>query len=115
LHKIAILPFFPPETDDVIGFRFCHVSGLFQPKLSRFRIGNSYHSPLPPAPPSVSPKSSLLDLDYPYLVAGDFNIHNSATNPSSLRFSKEHKESTPYFDRATDLGFTLLNTTCVYT
>ena len=29
--------------------------------------------------------------------------------------SKEEKESAPYFDRASDLGFTLLNTPAVYT
>jgi len=59
---------------------------------------------------SVSPESALLDLDHPYLVAGDCNIHNAATDPSLLLSSKEEKESAPYFDRASDLGFTLLNT-----
>jgi len=32
-----------------------------------------------------------------------------------VRSSKEEKESTPYFDQASDLGFTLLNTPGVYT
>jgi len=82
---------------------------------SRFTIGNAYARPLTPFPHSVSPESSLLDLDHPYLVAGDFNIHNAATDPSRLLSSKEEKESAPYFDRASDLGFTLLNTPGVYT
>jgi len=62
----------------------------------------------------VSPESSLLDLDHPYLVAGDFNIHNAAADPLRLLSSKEEKESALYFDRASDLGFTLLNTPAIY-
>jgi len=50
-----------------------------------------------------------------YLVAGDFNIHNPATDPSSLLSPKEARESAPYFDRASNLGFTLLNTPGLYT
>jgi len=69
--------------------------GCFGSNLSRFRIGTSYARPLAPAPHSVSPKSSLLDVNYPYLVAGDFNIHNSATDPSRLLPSKEGSESAP--------------------
>jgi len=48
-------------------------------------------------------------------LGGDFNIHNAAADPSRLLSSKEEKESAPYFDRASDLGFTLLNTPAVYT
>jgi len=89
--------------------------GCFGTNFHRFTIGNAYARPLPPFPHSVSPESSLLDLDHPYLVAGDFNIHNAASDPSRLLSSREEKESTPYFDRASDLGFTLLNTLGVYT
>jgi len=71
--------------------------------------------PLPPFPHSVSPKSPLLNLDHPYLVAGDFSIHNAVTDPYRLLSSNEEKESAPYFNRASELGFTLLNTPVVYT
>jgi len=80
-----------------------------------FRIRNSYARPFSPAPYSVSPEVSLLDIDYSYLFAGDFNIHNSATDPSRLLSSREQTESAPYFNRAADLGFTLLNTSGIYT
>jgi len=83
--------------------------------FSRFTIGNPYAQPLPPSPHSVSPESSLLDLGHPSLVAGDFNIHNVATDSSRLLSSKEEKESAPHFDRASDLGFTRLNIPAVYT
>jgi len=89
--------------------------GCFGTNFHGFTIGNSYARPLPPFPHPVSPKSSLLYLNHPYLIAGDFNIHNAATDPSSLLSSREEKESAHYFDRASDLGFTLLNTPGVYT
>jgi len=78
-------------------------------------MGNVYARSLPPSPHSVSPGSSLLELEHPYRVAGDFNIHNAASDPSRLLSSKEERESAPYFDRASDLGFTLLNIPGVYT
>jgi len=89
--------------------------GCFCSDFSHFTIGNAYARPLPPFPHSVSPESSLLDLDHPYLVAGDFNVHNEATDPSRLLSSKQGKQCAVYVDRATDLGFTLLNTPGVYT
>jgi len=76
--------------------------GCFHLNFSHFRIGNSYARPLPPAPQSISPESSLLEVDYPYLVAGGYNIRNSATDPSRLLSFKEESESASYFERASD-------------
>ena len=81
----------------------------------RFRVGNAYARPLSPHPHSVTPESSLKDLQYPSLVTGDFNIHNTATDPTRLLSAKEENESAPYFDRAAYLGFTLLTTRGLYT
>jgi len=89
--------------------------GCFGTESPRFTIGNAYARPLPPFPHSVSSEHALLDLDHPYLVAGDFNSHNVATDPTRLLSSKEEKESAPYFDRASDFGFTRLNTPGIYT
>jgi len=115
LKNFTVLPFFPAETDDFMVLNVFTLQGCFGANLSRFVIGNAYARPPFPLPYSVSPESSLLDLNYPSLVAGDFNIHNSATDPSRLLSSKEEKESAPYFSRASDLGFTLLNTPGIYT
>jgi len=115
LRRFAVLPSFPPETDDFMSLDVSTPQGCFGTSSSRFTIGNAYARPLTPLPPSLSPESSILNLDHPYLVAGDFNIHNGAADPSRLLSSKEEKESAPYFDRASDLGFTLLNTPAVYT
>jgi len=115
LQQFAVLPFFPPETDDFMALDVYTLKGCFGQNFPRFRIGNSYARPLPPAPHSVSPETALPLFDFPYLVAGDFNIHNAASDPSRLLSSKEEKDSAPYFRRASDLGYTLLNTPGIYT
>ena len=115
LRRFAVRPSFPPETDDFIMLDVSTPQGCLGTNFPRFTIGNAYARPLPPFPHSVSPESALLNLDHPYLLAGDFNIHNPATDPSRLLSSKEEKESAPYFNRASDLCFTLLNIPGVYT
>ena len=115
LHRFGVLPSFPPETDDSMTLEVYTPQGCFGTNFPRFTVRNAYARPLPPFPYSVSPESSFLDLEHPYLIAGDFNIHNAATDPSRLLCSNDEKESAPYFNRATDLGFTLLNTPGVYT
>jgi len=115
LRRFAVLPPFPPETDHFMTLDVVTPQGCCGTNFPRFTIGKAYARPLPRVLHSVSPESSLLDQDHPYLVAGDFNIHNAATDPSRLLCSKEKKESAPYFDRVSDLGFTLLKTPGVYT
>jgi len=115
LRRFAELPSFPPETADFISLEVSTPQGCFGTTSSRFTIGKAYARPLTPLPHSVSPESSLPDLNHPYLVAGDFNIHNAAANPFRLLSSKEERESARYFDRASELAFTLLNTPAVYT
>jgi len=114
-RSFAVLPFFPPETQDFMALDVSTPQGCFGTNFPRFRVGNAYARQLSPHLHSVSPESPFQDLDYPYLVAGDFNIHNTATDPSRLLSAKEESRSAPYFDRATDLGFTLLNTPGIYT
>ena len=102
-------------TDDFMTLKVSIPQGCFGTNSPRFTVGNAYARPLPPFPHSVSPQSSFLNLDHPYIVAGDFNIHNAATNPSRLLSAKEESESASYFHLASDLGFTLLNTPGIYT
>jgi len=101
-QQFAVLPFFPPESDDFMALDVYTPKGCFGLKFPCFRIGNSYTRPLPPAPHSVSPETALPVFDFPYLVAGDFIIHDAASDPSRLLSSKEERESAPYFNRATD-------------
>ena len=87
--------------------------GLSTPK---FRIGNVYSRSLTQPPiHTVSPAGAPKNHDFPYLVAGDFNIHNPATDPLRVISCTEERASAPYFDQATELGYTLLNTPGVFT
>jgi len=115
LQQFAVLQFFPPESDDFLALDVYTAKACFGLNFPRFRIGNSCARPLAPALHSVSPETALPCFDFPYLVAGDLNIHNAASDPSRLLSSKEEGESTQYFNRATDLGYTFLNTPGIYT
>jgi len=115
LKRFAVRRFFPPETDDFMSLNVFTSQRCFGKDFPRFAIGNAYARPLPPFPHSASPKSSLRDLEYQYLVAGNFNIHNAATDDSWLLSSYGERNSATYFDLVTDLGFTHLNTPGVYT
>jgi len=98
LRSFAVLPFFPPETDDFMVLDVSTPQGCFGTNFARFRVANAYARPLSPHPHSVSPESAFRDLDHPYLVASDFNIQNAATDPSRLLSTNEESESAPYFD-----------------
>jgi len=115
LHRFAVLPSCYTETDDVMTLDVCTPQACFGTNFALCKIGNTCARPLPPCPDSASPESSLLDLDHPYLVVGDFNIHNVSTDPLRLLSSREQRESATYFSRASDLVFTLLTTPWVYT
>ena len=71
LQQFAVLPFFPLESDDFMALDVYTPKGCLGLQFPRFRIGNSYASPLPPAPHSVSPETALPVFDFLYLVAGD--------------------------------------------
>jgi len=114
LRNFTVLPHFPLEIGDFMALYVFTMQGCLSTNSPRFTIGNGCARSLPLLPQSASHQSSLLDLEHPYLVAGDFNIPNAATNPVRLLSSKEGKESAPYFARASDLGFTLLNVTGIY-
>src|SRR5437879_8624469 len=48
-------------------------------------------------------------------MVGDFNIHNPMADSGRDYSPSEMSISFPYFSRATDLGFSLLNTPGIYT
>ena len=113
--RFAVFPSFPPATDDFMLLDVSTPQGCLGTEFPRFTIGNAYARLLPPFSHSVSPEHALLDLYHPYLVAGDFNINNAATDPTRLLSSQQEQESATYFDPASDLGFIPLNTPWIYT
>ena len=90
-------------------------TGCFCSNSPKFRLTNVYSHSLRGSTKSVASLDALADVDFPCLVAGDFNIHNHAVDPLRVISRSEEKASTPYFDRATDLAYSLRNTPGVYT
>ena len=101
---------------DVMALDLFTPNGFFNPSTTGFTIINSYSTKgrsnnTRSVPPDIIFPSGPL----PPLTLGDLNIHHPTADP--LRTFKEDEIATwtPYFDRATDLGFSLLNTLGVFT
>jgi len=115
LSTIFLLPRFF-DRGDVMALDLFTPNGFFNPSTTSFSIINSYstkgclNNSRSVSPQIVFPLSST-----PTLTLGDLNIHHPASDPR--RAFKEHEIATsaPYFDRATELGFSLLNTPGVFT
>ena len=115
LSTISILPRFY-DRGDVMALVLFTRDGFFNPSTTGFTLINSYSTKgrsnntrsVPPA--FIFPSSPL-----PTLTLGDLNIDHPTADP--LRVCKEDEIATasPYFDRATDLVFTLLNSPGVFT
>ena len=88
----------------------------FNPSTTGFTIINSYSTKgrsnnTRSVPPDIIFPSSPL----PTLTLGDLNIHHPTSDPLRTFKEEEIATSPPYFDRATDLGFSHLNTPGVFT
>jgi len=90
--------------------------GFFNPSTTGFTIVNSYstkgglNNTRSVPPEIIFPESPL-----PTLTQGDLNIHHPTAGPLRVFKEDELATSTPDFERATDLGFTLLNVSGVFT
>src|SRR5437588_4068583 len=114
LRAVSILPVFQDRSD--VMTLVVHGLDLFGSGLSEFRIVNLY-SRLGSSSSvrTVSPEVAFPPSPLPTLVVGDFNIHNPMADPARDYSPTEMSTSFPYFSRATDLGFSLLNTPGIYT
>jgi len=115
LATVSLLPRFFGRGDNM-ALNLFTPDGFFNPCTTGFTIVNSYstkgrlnntrsvpHEIIFPASPP------------PMLMLGDLNIHQPTADPLRVFKEDELATSTPYFDRATELGFTLLNTPIVFT
>ena len=64
---------------------------------------------------TVAPMLALPLSPFPTLVVGNFNIHHLSADPLRKHNSSELKASFPYFSRAAEYGYTLLNILGVHT
>ena len=115
LSFYKLLPVASSSSADVFHLDIYTPTGCFGTGSPRFRLTNVYSRSLPGSTKSVDPPDALPDVDFPCLAAWDFNIQNHTVDPQRVISRSEEKASTPYFDRATDLAYSLLNTPGVYT
>ena len=89
---------------------------FFNPSTTGFTIINSYSTKGRLNNTRSVPTDIIFPMSpLPTITLGDLNIHHPTADP--LRVFKEDTiaTSSPYFDRATELGFTLLNVPGVFT
>ena len=115
LATVSLLPQFFGR-GDALALDLFTLDGFFNPSTTRFWIINSYstkgrsnNSRSVPAE-VVFPRSDTLTL-----TLGDVNIHHPTSDPLWVFKEDEIATPAPYFDRATELGFSLLNTPGVFT
>ena len=106
---------FYDDTADAMFIDIHTPDGCFGTPSPKFRINNIYPWVREGHARSVTPETAFQQVDFPYLVAGDFNIHNPATDPLRIFSYSEELESAPFYSMASDRGFRLLNTRGVYT
>ena len=115
LDSVSLLPRFFGR-GDVMALDLFTPDGFFNPSTTGFTIINSYSTKgrlnnTRSVPPDIIFPASPL----PTLTLGDLNIHHPTSDPLRMFKEDEVATSSPYFDRATDLGFTLLNMPGVFT
>jgi len=108
LSYATVLPSFF-DRSDVAALHLFGVE-LFGGSLTQFGILNLYNlwsqrSSVSTVPPDLS----FPDDGFPLLVVGDFNIHHPLADPLRSYSRRDLAASFPYFSRAADLGFELLN------
>ena len=89
--------------------------GCFGTAASKFRLNNVYAREAGGHARSVSRETAFQQVDFPFLVAGDSNIHNPALDPLRVFSYSDELESAPFYNLASDRCFRLLNTPGIYT
>src|SRR5437588_7334338 len=78
------------------------------------RLANAYNLSWNPSA-ALRPGKIFTYSPTPTLVLGDFNIHHPSANPRRPFVSRELRASEPYFERAANTGYSLINTPGVAT
>src|ERR1700712_5352021 len=100
LSFLTVCPVFSPDSEDFIALDVYTPDGCFGTKAPRFRLASVYSRVLGDPSHSVPPYVAFQPFDFPYLVAGDFNIHNPAADPLRISSPSEDLVSAPYYNRA---------------
>jgi len=109
LSNYTVLPRFA-GVDDVLTVDRFSSEPLFGPAFHSFRVINAYSTnTVDHRIHSVPPEVLFPDLGFPLLVVGDLNIHNPLSDLLRHFSPREISSSTPYFEKAAESGFALLN------
>ena len=115
LSNYAVLPTFK-EVDDVLALDVSSDEPHFGTAFHSFRIINAYSTNTADhRVHSVQPEVLFPDLGFPLLVLGNLNIHNPLGDLLRHFSHQEIASSTPYFEKAAESGFALLNPPGEYT
>jgi len=115
LSNYTVLPRFK-GVDDVLALDVSSEEPLFGTAFYSFRVINAYSTnTVYHTIHSVPAEVLFPDLGFALLVVGDLNIHNPLSDPLRHFSPWEILSSTPYFEKAAESGFTLLNPPGKYT
>jgi len=115
LSNYTVLPKFK-EVDDVLAGDISSNEALVGTGFHSFSVINAYSTnTVDHRVHSVQPEVLFPDLGFPLLVVGDLNIHNPLSEPLRHFSHREIVSSTPYFEKAAESGFALLNPSSEYT
>src|SRR5205807_1377653 len=90
--------------------------GLFGSNHKVFRLYNSYSvNGTSCSSRTLSPQDLLPSHAFPTITLGDFNLHHPLPDPLRELSSQDISVSGPYFDRASDLVYSLLNVPGTFT
>jgi len=102
--------------DDILALDVSSQEHLFGTYFHSFRRINAYSTNTRDhRVHSVSPEALFPALRVPLLGVGDLNIHNPLADPLGSCSLREIGSSTPYFEKAAEAGFALLNPPREYT
>jgi len=115
LSNYTVLPRFK-GVDDALALDISSQEPLFGSGFHSFMVINAYSTnTVDHRIHSVQPEVLFPDLEFPLLVVGDLNIHNPLSDPLRHFSPREISSSTPYFEKAAEPGFALLNPPGEYT
>ena len=115
LSTVALLPRFF-DRGDIMALDLFTPDGFFNRSITKFMIINSYSTKGRSNTTSSVPAEIIFPAaPLPTLTLGDLNIHHSTSDHLRVCKKDELATSAPYFDRATKLGYSLLNTPGVFT
>jgi len=115
LNSVSLLSVISTRSD-LFSIDIFAPEGSFELQFARFRITNAYNLPLKSAPFRTILSSALFQNNhFPTLVVGDLNIHHPAAKPLRTFDSREYSLSHPYYNHASECGYSLLNQPGLYT